>query len=490
MITRRRITILLTAFIGCSAMASDRPNVLLIISDDLRNQLGCYGDPIVSSPNIDAFAETAIRFDNAYVQQAVCSPSRNSFLSGLRPETTGLQGFGVHLRDALPDVVTLPQHFKNNGYLTAAIGKVYHVYVETGLMSENDPDSWSIPLYEPKNPVWGPGQMADRQRRIDADMKAGVVYKHSHDWPRGEAFDDPDIPDDQLRDGESALKAVEFLKQQSGSDQPFFLAVGFFLPHLPFVAPRKYFDLYDDVEIPVPTETDLPVGAPRYAANVGWAQNFHNFPDEEHRGYEFQQAYLKAYLASISYMDACAGLVLDALEENGFSDDTIVVFIGDHGYLMGEHGSWGHKHCNYEMAVRAPFFVRAPGMQPGHTDGLVEFVDLYATLADLAGLPEPVRHEGYSFAPLLRDPGRDWKKAAFSSMPRNKGNYFGKSVRTSRYRYVEWSTPEGQVAERELYDYQADPNESRNLVKQPEYQQVAARHAEILQDGWQAVFPE
>ncbi len=487
---RSLLTALLAGFIGLSATAKEQPNVLLIISDDLRNQLGCYGDPIVHSPNIDAFAETAMRFDHAYVQQAVCSPSRNSFLSGLRPGTTGLRGFGTLLRDVVPDVVTMPQHFKNNGYVAAGMGKVFHVYAETGLMSEDDPASWSIPLYEPKNPVWGPEQMADRQKRIDADRKAGIVYKHSHDWPRGEAFDDPDIPDDQLRDGETARKAVEFLQQHAASDQPFFLAVGFFLPHLPFVAPKKYFDLYKDITVPIPEDTDLPIGAPRYAANLGWARMFHNFPDEEHRDDAFKQAYLKAYLASISYMDACAGLVLGALEENGLADNTVVALIGDHGYLMGEHGSWGHKHCNYEMAVRAPFLVRAPGMHPGATNGLVEFVDLYATLADLADLPEPVRHEGTSFAPLLENPSREWKKAAFSAMPRAKGKHLGRTVRTARYRYVEWTDPKGKVEARELYDYKVDPHESRNLANDPEYKPVVSRHAAILKAGWQNAVPD
>lgn len=465
--------------------AQVRPNVLFIISDDLRPQLGCYGDTVVKSPNIDSLAESGMRFDHAYVQQAVCSPSRNSFLSGLRPGTTGLRGFGKLLRDTVPDVVTLPQHFKNNGYHAAAMGKVFHIYAETGLGSENDPESWSVPLYEPKNPVWGPVQMADRQKRIDADQQAGVVYKHSHDWPRGETFDDPDIPDDQLRDGETARMAAAFLEERAAiRDEPFFLAVGFFLPHLPFVAPKEYFDLYADAEIPLPEDIGLPMGAPKYAANLGWVESYHNFPAVENRDADFKRAYIQAYYASISYMDACTGIVLDALDKNGLADNTIIVFIGDHGYLMGEHGSWGHKHCNYEMAVRAPLIVRAPGMASGHTGALVEFIDLYATLADLAGLPDPVRQEGTSFAPLLDDPLKPWKGAAFSSMRR--GKMLGQSVRTARYRYVEWTNQNGKLDARELYDYEKDPKESRNLVDDPEYAEVAEQHAVILQRGWRA----
>ncbi len=481
---------ILVILIGCIVSAADRSNVLLILSDDLRPQLGCYGDETVISPNIDRFAETAVRFDRAYVQQAVCSPSRNSFLSGLRPETTGLMGFGTHLREKVPDAVTLPQHFKNNGYHTVGMGKVYHVYAETGLGSEDDADSWSVPLYEPKNPVWGPQQEADRAKRIAADQKAGVVYNHSHDWPRGESFDDPDVPDDALRDGEIALKAVEFLQAQAEDpDEPFFLAVGFFLPHLPFVAPKKYFDLYEDVKIPLPANQERRIGAPIYAAPFGWAgeTRYANMPPKDQRGPEYQRAYLEAYLASISYMDACTGLVLDALEEFGLDDNTIVLFAGDHGYMMGEYGAWGSKHCNYEMAVRAPLLVRAPGTKPGVTDGLVEFVDFYATLAELAGLPEPEKHEGRSFAPLLENPQRDWKKGALSIMRRGKN--LGRSVRSDRYRYVRWTNNQGKQIAEELYDYDRDPEESRNLAELPEYTGVIKRHRKLLEGDWKGLLP-
>jgi iduronate 2-sulfatase len=449
--------------------AADRPNVLLILSDDLRPQLGCYGDETVISPNIDAFAETAVRFERAYVQQAVCSPSRNSFLSGLRPESTGLMGFGTKLREKVPDAVTLPQHFKNNGYRTVGMGKVYHVYAETGLGSEDDAESWSEPLYEAKNPVWGPEQEADRAKRIAADQKAGVVYNHSHDWPRGESFDDPDVPDDALRDGEIALKAVEFLQAHAENpDQPFFLAVGFFLPHLPFVAPKKYFDMYEDVEIPIPENQDRRIGAPTYAAPFGWAGETHyvNMPPEDQRGSEYQRA---------------------ALEETGLADNTIVLFAGDHGYMMGEYGSWGSKHCNYEMAVRAPVLVRAPGIEPGTAEGLVEFIDFYATLADLAGLPEPARHEGTSFVPLLDDPHREWKLGALSIMRR--GGNVGRAIRTDGYRYVSWRNRQGKKIAEELYDYERDPDEGRNLVDLPEYTQVLKRHQKLLEGGWQGLRP-
>jgi iduronate 2-sulfatase len=238
---RRLILLLLIlAALAPALPAADRPNVLFIISDDLRPQLGCYGDTVVQTPNLDRFARSALRFDRAYCQIAICSPSRNSFLSGLRPETSGLRGFGVTLREAVPDIVTLPQHFKNHGWHSAAFGKVFHVYAETGLGSEDDPESWSQPLDLPGNPVWGPEQEKVRQAQIEEDRAAGVVYQHSHDWPRGEAWDDPDVADEALRDGETARQAAAFLRERAEkTGEPFFLAVGFYQPHLPFVAPRK-----------------------------------------------------------------------------------------------------------------------------------------------------------------------------------------------------------------------------------------------------------
>jgi len=475
-----------------SAPAADRPNVLLIISDDLRPQLGCYGDPIVKTPHLDRFAQSALRFDRAYAQIAICSPSRNSFLSGLRPATTGLRGFGTTLRETLPNVVTLPQHFKNHGWHSAAIGKVFHVYAETGLGSEDDPDSWSQPLYLPKNPVWGPDQEKIRAAKIEADRAAGKVYQHSHDWPRGETWDAPDVPDDALRDGETALQAAEFLKSRAAkADEPFFLAVGFYQPHLPFVAPKKYFDLYDPDTLPLPAIDQPPSGAPPYSLNLGMVKNYLNFPEPEQQTDAFKRRYLQAYLANISYMDACTGLVLDALEENGLASNTLVVFLGDHGYFMGEHGSWGHKHSNYETATRSPLLVRAPGMKAAGqaTPALVEFTDIYSTLADLAKLPLSDQLEGTSFAPLLQNPTQSWKTGAFSEMLRGQ-KFLGRSLRTATHRYVEWTGPQGKtILSRELYDLSKGLIETVNLADVPDQAPLLNELAARLHAGWQEARP-
>lgn len=481
----------LSAFVFL-APAAERPNVLFIVSDDLRPQLGCYGDPVVRTPHLDRFAETALRFDRAYAQIAICSPSRNSFLSGLRPETTGLRGFGTTLREAVPDVTTLPQHFKNHGWHSAAFGKVFHVYAETGLGSEDDPESWSQPLYLPTNPVWGPEQEAVRAAQVEADRAAGVVYEHSHDWPRGEAWDDPDVPDEALRDGETALRAAEFLEARAASPaDPFFLAVGFYQPHLPFVAPKRYFDLYDPETLELPERDRPPDGAPPYAVTVGMVSNYRNFPEPEYQTEAFKREYLRAYLANISYLDACTGVVLEALERYGFAENTIVIFFGDHGYLMGEFGSWGHKHCNYEMATRAPLLVRAPGMAaPGAaTSALVEFVDFYPSLAELAGLPVPAQVEGDSFAPLLDQPDLPWKGAAFSEMRRG-GRFLGRSLRTDTHRYVEWLGPQGRnVIARELYDLSEEALELVNLAEGEGHAPLVEELSARLAAGWRPERP-
>jgi arylsulfatase A-like enzyme len=473
------------------ARTAARPNVLLMLSDDLRPQLGCYGDPIARTPHLDAFAREAVRFDRAYVQIAICSPSRHSFLSGLRPGTTGLRGFGKTIRAAVPEVVTLPQHFKNHGYRTVALGKIFHVYAETGLGSEDDPASWSEPHWLPGNPVWGPEQNADRERRIAAARAAGKEFKHSHDWPRGEAIDAPDVPDEALRDGETAGRAVAFLRARGTAQggEPFFLAVGFYQPHLPFVAPKKYYDLYDPAKLPLPAHQTPPSGSPAWALNHGMVAAYHNFPPPDGQDDAYKRRYLQAYLANISYMDACAGRVLAALRETGLHRNTIVLFAGDHGYLMGELGSWGHKHCNYERATRAPLLVAAPGIAGAGkgSPALVEFVDFYATLAELAGLPAPARHEGTSFVPLLREPGRAWKRAVFSEM--NRGGRLGRAIRTATHRYVEWHDRAGALIARELYDYRTDADETENLVDRPENAALAQELAARLAAGWQSARP-
>lgn len=437
--------------------AAEQPlNVVWVMADDLRPQLGCYGDPVVHSPHIDRFASQALRLDSAYVQSAVCSPSRNSMLSGLRPNTTGLRGFGVHLREVVPNIVTLPQHFKQHGYESRSFGKIFHIYDESMLGNEDDPASWSQPQWLPDVPVWGPEQNQLRNRLIAEARSAGRSFRHPHDWPRAETWDDSDLPDDQMQDGNIAAAVETYLASRRNQAEPFFLAVGFLRPHLPFNAPRKYWDLYDPSQLTLPAFRRLPKGAPPWSVTQGIVKNYHNMPAFEEIDESFLKRYLQAYLACISYVDACFGRVLAALEASGHAERTVVVFMGDHGYQMGEYDSWGHKHANFEISTRAPLLISAPGMrQAGKSSSqLIEFLDLYPTLCALAELPQPDHLEGTSFAELLDRPDDGRERAACSEMKR--AGRVGRSIRTSEFRYTEWRDAQRKLVARELYDHRDD----------------------------------
>ena len=470
---------------ACRA-APQRLNVVWIMSDDLRPQLGCYGDPIVKTPHIDRFARRAMQFDRAYVQCAVCSPSRNSMLSGLRPNTTGLRGFGTRVREVVPNIITLPQYFKQNGYQTRGFGKIFHIYAESMLGSEDDPESWSRPLQLPTVPVWGPEQNELRDRLIAEARAEGRQFNHPHDWPRAETWDDSDIPDDQMQDGNTAAMVVDFLKSRQGDDEPFFLAVGFLRPHLPFNAPRKYWNLYDPQSLPLPEFRQLPKGVPNWTVNRGIVKNYHNMPPFADIDETFKRRYLQAYLACISYVDACVGRVLNALEESGHADNTIVVFMGDHGYQMGEYDSWGHKHSNFEISTRTPLLVATPGIKAAgkSTRRVVEFLDLYPTVCDLALSKAPGHLEGHSFANLLDDPMAPHGDTACSEMKRR--GYLGRSVRTADYRYTEWRDRQGELVAKELYDHRHDDEygllEKENVVEQSAFEEVSKLLSRRLQE--------
>ena len=450
---------------------SGKLNILFLASDDMRPQLACYGDPVAKSPNLDKLASRGTVFTRAYCQQALCSPSRISLLSGRRPSTTGIHEIGPTLRSHLPDVVTLPQHFKNNGWFTRSLGKIYHIGID-------DPDSWSLPSWISKAPRYGPANDAVVKAYAYGLRKAGKeVPRKGKDAPyfRGPAFEAVDCGDDDLVDGTIAAEGVVALRQLAEKpDQPFFLAVGFLNPHVPWVSPKKYWNLYNPAEIPLPDNQYLPKDAPGYAARSGddfyW---YNNVPKDRRITPEFGRQCLHGYLAAISYVDVCVGRVLDELDRLGLRDNTIVVFWGDHGYYMGEHSWWGGKHNNYEGATRAPLIVSVPGMKGAgrKCDALVEFVDIYPSLAQLCGLPRPEGLEGMSFKSQLDDPQVPRNgKVALSEYP--KGGLLGIAMRTDRYRYVEWTDKSGDVAARELYDHRADPQENENIAENPQYAQL------------------
>jgi iduronate 2-sulfatase len=484
-------TLLLTVamLIAVPLHAADRPNVLLICVDDLKPLLGCYGDLIVKSPNIDRLAQRGLRFDRAYCNQAVCAPSRNALLTGLRPQSLGIYDLATNFRAAAPDAVTLPQHFKANGYRTESLGKIFHV----GHGNHDDAASWSVPSW--KANVVGYALKESRAERgltreearfaNEADARAASL-------PRGAAYESADVPDNAYADGRMAREAVRRLEAAAKTpDEPFFLAVGFVKPHLPFCAPKKYWDLYDPADFNLPERPTPPDGAPPFAPTTwGELRQYKDIPEEGPLPDDLQRKLIHGYHAAVSYMDAQLGLVIDALDKNGLADNTVIVFWGDHGWHLGDHGMWC-KHTNYEQATRAPLIV-ADGRKAARrtSDALVEFVDVYPTLAELAGLPLPEGLEGTSFAPLLADPSRAWKKAAFSQYPRGvagTGRVMGYAMRTARHRLVAWEA-KGR-ADYELYDLEKDPGETVNLAATPEHAELLKTLLAQLKAGWKEARP-
>lgn len=462
---RRMITrvAVLAALVPGALASSSKPNVLFIAVDDMRPQLGCYGDPVAKTPHMDRLAARGLLFNRAYCQQALCSPSRISLLSGRYPATTRILSIGPALRETMPDIVTLPQHFKNNGYFTRSLGKVYHVGID-------DPASWSVPPWHSKKPRYGPAGQAVVKRKAEALRASGKpIPQKGPEAPHfGPAFEAPEVGDDDLLDGDTTCNALSSLLELAGKpEQPFFLAVGYANPHVPWVAPKKYWDLYQREAIPLPANRYVPRKAPEFAAKTG--QDFFwytNVPKDKVITEEFGRECLHGYLAAISFVDAQVGRLLDALDASPAAKNTVVVLWSDHGYYMGEHNWWGSKHNNYEGATRAVLLVSVPGQKHlgARTEALTDFVDIYPSLAEICGLPAPVGAEGVSFAPLLENPQASVKDRAFSFY--SMGGHLGVAMRTDRWRFVEW-TKAGKEPVFELYDHQLDPAENENRAGSP-----------------------
>lgn len=467
-----------------------RQNVLLLCVDDLKPLLGCYGNPVVKSPNIDALARRGMLFEAAYCNQAVCAPSRNSLLTGLRPQTLGIYDLGTNFRKSVPDAVTLPQFFKQNGWRTEALGKIFHV----GHGNHEDPISWSVPHWKANVVAYAlkESQSSDGLTREEALF----ANKSAKGLPRGAAFEVADVADNAYPDGALADEAIRRLHSAKDKpNEPFFLAVGFVKPHLPFCAPKKYWDLYDHSRFELPTLRTPPEGAPSFAPQFGGElRQYKGIPESGPLDDELRRTLIHGYHAAVSYMDAQLGRVLRTLDDTGLSDNTIIVLWGDHGWHLGDHGMWC-KHTNYEQATRIPLLIVAPGVtMPGtRSTALVETVDLYPTLIELAGLsksadPPPQGRDGQSLMPVLRDPRHIVREAAIHVYPRtpSKGRrLIGRAIRTNRYRLVEWKAPEStpESAELELYDYETDPAETKNLAtEQPEVvrqlRAILAQHPE------------
>jgi len=460
------------------ASAAAKPNVLLICVDDLKPLLGCYGDARVKTPNIDRLAARGVLFERAFCNQAVCAPSRNALMTGLRPSTIGIYDLPTNFRKGVPDAVTVAQTFRANGYRTEAMGKIMHV----GHGNYEDEASWSVPHWKPAGGGYVLPQNQDEQRKkVDQAKAAGVAQERIGSVAKGPPTECADVPDNAYGDGmiaDEAVKRLRAAKEKPG--EPWFMGVGFLKPHLPFNAPKKYWDLYKPEAFSLPALQTLPAGAPEFAGhNSGELRAYSDIPKvgpiDEAKGRHL----IRGYHAATSFMDAQLGRVLDALDETGLAKNTIIVLWGDHGWHLGDHGLWC-KHTNFEQAAHIPLIVCAPGVAPAaaRCKSLVETVDLYPTLCELAGLPAPQGLDGASFAAALKTPSAPTKEAVYHVFPRN--DLLGRAVRTARYRLVEWKKigepSDGAVYE--LYDYEADPEETRNLVA--EKPEVAAQLRALL----------
>jgi len=503
----------MACFTNCRNQNVSKPNILFIAVDDLRPELGCYGNKYIKSPNIDRLANEGVLFENAFCQSAVCNPSRASLLSGLRPDATKVWDLKTDLRKTMPNIVTLPQYFKENGYKTMCIGKIFHNIFPDSL-------SWSVPKiyikgfpFDPDAGYFSDENLAYIEKRKQQFIAAGDtsrIDRFGKWYIKASATECVDVPDNTYYDGAQTDIAVEKLKELKNDNKPFFFAIGYYRPHLPFNAPKKYWDLYKRDDIPLAKNPFLPENMPIMAINnlrelKGYTDFKNAYRPWEGSLTEDEAKLLKhGYYASVSYTDAQIGRLLDQLEKTGLKDNTIVVLWGDHGWKLGEHNSWC-KMTNFEIDTHVPLIIRVPGMKENgkKSRALVEFVDIYPTLCELSGLPIPNNLEGISLKPLLVNVDKPWKTAVFSQFLREgiwkspDGNtYMGYSIRTERYRYTEWYVWDNvnkvplNYADCELYDHKTDPDENINISGLAENKDLVNILHDKLKAGWKKAKPE
>ena len=480
-----------------------KPNVLFIIVDDLKPILGCYGDPFVKTPNIDRFAKEGVIFTNTYCQQAVCGPSRASFLTGMRPDYTGVWDLETEMRNINPEILSMPQFFKQNGYITAGIGKVF----DSRSVDENiDKPSWSIPFYKKSNDYY-PKEMGKAKGRyrgvkvleeIEIYEKIGgakgLTGKELSNFIKINAkpsVESLDIPDNAYIDGATVLHSKDILKVLKENAKPFFFAVGITKPHLPFAVPKKYWDLYNRDEIQLAEFRENANNSPLVAyhgagelykyADIPPIASFSDVKGGMELPFDKQKELIHGYYASVSYADALIGKLISTLESLDLKDNTIVTIIGDHGWHLGDHNLWC-KHSNFEQATRIPMIFKIPGIKASKTSALAEAVDIFPTLCDATGIKIPEQLQGASLMPILMETKSKVKDYAVSQYRRGKNmRTFGYSIRTERYRLTLWMKDfyrlykpfdEGYIVSGELYDYDNDPLETENYYNNKEYVSV------------------
>ncbi|MGZ0174530.1 MAG: sulfatase [Planctomycetales bacterium] len=436
------VTLLMLASMN-SVFAADQPNVLFIAVDDLRPELACYGKKHIHSPNIDRLAVSGVLFERAYCMVPTCGASRASLMTGIRPTRNRFVNYLTSAQKDAPGITTFNTQFRKNGYYTMSLGKIFH-------HPDDNAKGWSEPAWRPKGIPWY--RQPENAELHEKRQKQGKRK-------RGPAWESADVPDNAYADGVLAERAMADLERLSQKDEPFFLAVGFFKPHLPFIAPKKYWDLYDHNKIQVPDNYHVPKDAPKESIHSsGELRAYAGIPAKGSVSDESARNLIHGYYACVSYTDALIGKLLGELDRRELSDNTIVVLWGDHGWNLGEHALWC-KHSCYETSMQIPLIVRAPGIKGGQRrSGLIESIDLYPSLCELAGLPLPGHLQGRSFATLMRDADTEWKSAAVGRFQN------GDTIRTDAFRFTEYTDKKGKLTSRMLYDHTADPHEDVNVT--------------------------
>ncbi|MBK1877219.1 sulfatase [Pelagicoccus mobilis] len=488
---------------------SERLNVLFIPIDDLKPLFGCYGDEVIQTPNIDRLSERGTVFLNNSCQQAVCGPSRASIMTGLYPDQTRVWDLVTKMRDINPDVLSLPQYFRQQGYQTTGLGKTYDPRCVDN-NTDQDAPSWSVP-YEsipvvrsmPHYRDYVSEETIETAKRIEKQLEGQVFHPKylkarkmvelggSEVLPSTECLD---VPDDAYDDGAVASAAIKTLNLLAEKEQPFFLSVGFYKPHLPFAAPKKYWDLYDPEKIEIAAFSDPPMGSPVIGhkgrgAESGELGQYSDIPRIPDLPEDLQKRLIHGYMASVTYMDAQVGKVLEHLDTLGLTEKTIICLWGDHGFHLGDHSFWT-KHTNYEQSVRSPLvFVSPVGYEANQTQSPTEFVDVFPTLCELAGLEIPPHLPGKSLVSLMKDPSSSVRSAALAQYPRGskKDPVMGYSLRDERFRYTKWLQMDYRAGERagkviatELYDYESDPHETKDISRDDAFRSVTAKFEAIF----------
>lgn len=509
------ISVFSLAILSCENHQADvKPNILFVSIDDLRPILGAYDDTVAITPNLDQLAGEGMTFRQTFCQSAVCAPSRASLMTGLRPDSTRVWHLGDKFREINPSAVTMPQYFSQHGYYTVNIGKIFHNYMPDSI-SWDEPD---LRPYRYLRSEWlgrdGETFYISEEVNMSQEIMRDSLLKlrairYADGWNTGPAWEAADVHDTLYYDGAQTELAKQTLSRLAEMDKPFYLGLGYFRPHLPFAAPKKYWDIYDPKEIPLAPNPDVPEGAPLFSMNSMYElRNYDGFghighPSSSYRMNKDTIRILKhGYYASVSYIDALLGDLMKHLKALGIYENTIIIVWGDHGWKLGDHNSWG-KMTNYNIDLQVPMIIRYPGQDKRgvETYAITELVDIFPSLCDLTGIETPDYMQGTSFVPLLKNPELPWKKAAFSQFHRRPkvaadgGRYMGYSINTAKYHYIEWYTwdhttgTRGEYVKAELYDRLNDPYEKINVAEMEEYTAVVTNLSAQLSDGWRKAVP-